>query len=336
MTQDGHDKALVPIPSDPSFVVKQHERAVNTCYIDSLITAMFYPLDLADPLLKLQRFRCDQHIVVSLLMTSINQIRSGEGLKTSTVSFLRFALQENGWYLGDQQEDVLEFFLFLSGVLKAPQIPLYVSLAHPGEPSPRDNELKFESVIFLDMYNGPRFEDALDHYFFHETIPELQRGTQVSASIRKWIFTPSQVEQAPDMNAIEPNLQSVMRCIPIIVKRYRYGEQKNRDTLTLATSIPATKYVKNKMDGVEYTLVLRSAVCHLGAQQQFGHYVCHTWQPDIGWRRWDDLALGKVRTVLADHRTSEPCNSYWKTEIERDGYMFFYELVESIRSENVM
>lgn len=265
----------------------------------------------------------------SHLRAIVSHVRRATPVPARLVSELREALVGSGWHAGKGQHDVTELLTHLLDVLHAPYIPLWKRLVHSAPSEPDDTAPFTERVLWLDPAKGDVSVAALlDRYFFDEVLDGLNRGGgKVSARVYKTLFpfyTPLR-ETGESVSATRSSFDALL--IPLALNRYRQGVQKNTTSVHLPTAIPAMRYVQPGTRTPAYTLMLRSVICHLGSRITSGHYVTYTYHPTVGWRRWDDLQGGVVKSVRGDVGNGLPENQAWRNEICQDSYLVFYELV---------
>lgn len=212
-------------------------------------------------------------------------------------------------------------------LLNAPYIPLIKMILHDSTPEPADISPFTERLLWLYPTSESSLEHLLTHFFCHGKLTGIRRGGVITdATVRQTLipFYTSQRETGESTQITRDSFSVVL--IPLAIARFSPTGGKNTATVHVSTAIRAVNYITppNKLP---YTLILRSIICHLGASIAHGHYVSYTYAPEIGWRRWDDLAPGQVETVRGDVETGLPENRRWTREIERNCYICFYELV---------
>lgn len=327
MPETSSNNSLLPLPKTPHPAPFPPQNAGNTCYLDSLLVALFSSQDIADSLLTPPSPNPNTLPLLSTLRASINHLRAGTVLPRPLISTLRKHLISHGWHSGSSQQDAAELYGFLWDLLAAPFLPLFSMLSHSGVPDPSDESPTTERLLWLEVKDGASIAGMLDHYFFEEELHGLRRGKVVNAKVTKRLlpfYTPLR-ETGETVDARRPNFRYLS--VPLALGRFRQNGTKNRARIRVATAISATRYVGRMIKTIEYTLILRSVVCHLGSSIRIGHYICYTFEPTIGWRRWNDLDGSQVKTVKGRPDTGLPSKEEWAHEIEHDGYLCFYELV---------
>eukprot|EP00903_Cladosiphon_okamuranus_P021797 g20043.t1 len=146
----------------PGAPVRGMANGGNTCYIDSLLFAMFATLDAFDWLLFKPLPPTDPPQVKLLqkhLRFLVNQLRGGATVPREHSNLIRNHLRTCGWQGGpSSQEDVTELFTFLVCLLRCPALPLSEALFHGGKGEPGDSRISTERALFLalpDEENAP-------------------------------------------------------------------------------------------------------------------------------------------------------------------------------------
>ncbi|KAJ3116828.1 hypothetical protein HK098_006469 [Nowakowskiella sp. JEL0407] len=156
---DARDGVLLPASETAS--MRGFQNAGNTCYIDSLLFAMFGRESVFDILLI--QVSTDENI--SLLQSSlrmvVNQLRSDKLVSAWAMARLRENLIKCGWIVGssgtnakankNSQQDVSELFLFLTSLLQAPFLPVEKKLFHGGKIDSNDERLSTERILVLSI-----------------------------------------------------------------------------------------------------------------------------------------------------------------------------------------
>lgn len=320
---------LIPLSPQPIPSPRNPQNAGNTCYLDSILVALFAEHDGSDSLLTVQTPSPPHQALRKALRVAVNYIRCGQVLPRRAIRDVLDALIKLGWYPGSAQQDAAELYAFLLDELSAPFVPLYNNLSHGGVPDAADHTPSTERLLWLDLNGGGALTTMLNHYFFGQVRKGLRRGgSRVDAKLTRNLipfYTPTR-ETGETVSARRINFRYLT--VPLAINRFRSrGVRKDRAFVDVPTAISATHYVNHFASGARYTLILRSVVCHIGYSIASGHYVCYTYEPKVGWRRWNDLDDAPVKSVRGDVRLGLPENESWKEEIARDSYLLFYELV---------
>ncbi|KAL2919700.1 hypothetical protein HK105_200614 [Polyrhizophydium stewartii] len=170
----------------------------NSCYIDSLLFAMFSTSGAYDSLMDAPTLDTEDEMDYSMrrylrfalessIRLFVNRLRSGELVEPRYVLRFRRALYDLGWFGSGaaalaSQQDASELFLFLAETLGAPFLPLQSEIFHGGQPSTDDSRVFTERVIQLSLPNvaphiGVLFEDMLVDHFFNRTVRRTRDGT---------------------------------------------------------------------------------------------------------------------------------------------------------------
>ncbi|KAK9477254.1 ubiquitin carboxyl-terminal hydrolase-domain-containing protein [Lipomyces japonicus] len=161
-----------------------------TCYLDSLLFAMYARLEAFEPIL--YRVYPDGPLqkLSALLRLWVNLLRAGKLITTDITSQLRLALVENGWVDAgsNQQQDASEAFVFITEKLSMPLLTLKMDIAHGGkEASEDDHKFINERLLHVPVLGTPKdppitLEQCLEEYFANSVIVkrELERRQSVS------------------------------------------------------------------------------------------------------------------------------------------------------------
>lgn len=327
---------LYPLPIRPHSHARNFENAGNTCYLSTVLVALFAEFDACDALLTptSPTVSAARLSLCAALRAAVNRLRSADVVRKPLVADVRTQLVTLRWQGGTAQQDAAELFAFLFDALGAPFVPLYNNLWHAGVPDAADHAPSTERLLWLDLVGaGGRgriaLKSMLDDYFFGQKRQGLRRrGVGVDAAVTKSLipfYTPTR-ETGETVSARRDKFRYLT--VPLAVNRFQMGTgRKSRDAVAVPTAVDATEYVNAFAGGAQYTLILRSVVCHTGAEIRKGHYVAYTYGPRVGWRRWNDLDARPVRSVRGSVVSGEPEDERWAEEIARDCYLLFYELV---------
>ncbi|CZT05858.1 uncharacterized protein RAG0_11777 [Rhynchosporium agropyri] len=146
-----------------------------TCYIDSLLFAMFARLDSFEPII-LRGFEEEpKRRLAAILRVYVNMLRQGILIHTDITEQLQKALGECGWEdaVSLEQQDVSEAFNQLASILDLPLLSLKVDLYHVGQDDdPDDHKIIQERLLDVAVPDEPppgkptvRLEDCLESYF---------------------------------------------------------------------------------------------------------------------------------------------------------------------------
>ncbi|CAM9177600.1 unnamed protein product [Ectocarpus sp. 8 AP-2014] len=140
---------------NPGAPVRGMQNGGNTCYIDSLLFAMFATLDAFDWLLFKPLPSTDPpeaRLLQKHLRFLVNQLREGATVPREHSNLIRTHLRRCGWQGGaSTQEDVTELFTFLVCLLRCPALPLSEALFHGGNVDAGDSRISTERALFLAL-----------------------------------------------------------------------------------------------------------------------------------------------------------------------------------------
>ncbi|KAL0943945.1 ubiquitin c-terminal hydrolase family protein [Colletotrichum truncatum] len=219
-------------------MVGAENRGNVTCYLDSLLFAMFAKLDAFECMLKNDFSDEPKRRLVTLLRLWVNMLRSGKMIHTDMTKLIQDALADCGWSDAKllEQQDTSEAFAFITETLQLPLLQLQVDLFHQGKNDKDDHKLVYERLLNLAVPPDPdgkgiRLEDCLEEYFNtqvdvlrdrHEEKKELAQTTPNKNTIR--LVTP---EHSTDFEAADVLSSSPLQLSPALERRWTASQAPN-------------------------------------------------------------------------------------------------------------
>ncbi|OKL57722.1 hypothetical protein UA08_07122 [Talaromyces atroroseus] len=147
-----------------------------TCYLDSLLFAMFSRLDFFEAILytPFTEPNDPRRKLVIILRLWVNMLRSGKLITTDITEHLQASLSECGWKEAAdlRQQDASEAFTFITEKLELPLLTLKMDIYHTGKEDAADdhkfiNERLLEVAIPPEHIDGTpiTLEECLEAYF---------------------------------------------------------------------------------------------------------------------------------------------------------------------------
>ncbi|KAL2067894.1 hypothetical protein VTL71DRAFT_15992 [Oculimacula yallundae] len=166
-----------------------------TCYIDSLLFAMFARLDSFEPIILRPFEEEPKRRLAAILRVYVNMLRQGVLIHTDVTEQLQKALGECGWEdaVCLEQQDVSEAFNQLASILDLPLLSLKVDLYHVGQDDdPDDHKIIQERLLDVAVPDEPppgkptvRLEDCLESYFNNRvTVLRRLERTNTGSSLK--------------------------------------------------------------------------------------------------------------------------------------------------------
>ncbi|KDN63030.1 putative ubiquitin carboxyl-terminal hydrolase [Colletotrichum sublineola] len=209
-----------------------------TCYLDSLLFAMFAKLDAFECMLKNEFTDEPRRRLVTLLRLWVNMLRSGKLIHTDMTKLIQDALADCGWSDAKllEQQDTSEAFAFVTETLQLPLLQLQVDLFHQGKNDKDDHKLVYERLLNLAVPPDPegkgiRLEDCLEEYFntrvdvlrdSHEEKKELERSASSKTTIRLVTQEDGQELETTDTLSASP-----LQLSPVLEDRGTGSQQPN-------------------------------------------------------------------------------------------------------------
>ncbi|TVY45208.1 hypothetical protein LOCC1_G003507 [Lachnellula occidentalis] len=167
-------------------------REYVTCYLDSLLFAMFARLGSFEPILHNTFEDEPRRRLATLIRLWVNMLRSGKLITTDITKYLQEALAACGWPDAAQleQQDTSEAFSFITEQLLLPLLTLKMDIYHTGaDDDPDDHKVVHERLLEVGIPedhdpDAPiKLEDCLEGYFNNniEVTRNLHRSNTISS-----------------------------------------------------------------------------------------------------------------------------------------------------------
>ena len=174
MLEDTYEGIIKPYNADTRLVGAVNRDGI-TCYLDTLLFAMFAKLDSFEAMLYDNFEDAKRKRLAGLLRLWVNMLRTGRLVTTDVTEHIQHALVDCGWRDAGrhQQQDPSEAFTFITGQLELPMLTLKMDMYHTGKEDPQDDH-KFvnERLLEVAILDAPAegrdvitLEDCLEHYF---------------------------------------------------------------------------------------------------------------------------------------------------------------------------
>ena len=269
------------------------ENGFNTCYISSLLMALFYKPSYLDNMLQQEPKNPDLIYLQELIKTKfVDKVRNGVSVLSDVMNEIRTYANICGWLkdipneLADQQ-DVNEFYGFLADEANLPHIDIQRRTITEGITIKGDLG-EIESIPFINLivpYDVDEIsvKDLLNHWMNNNTV-EVKRNT-----IKDGIKIEENVKA---LNIYE--IMNVPFAIGISLNRFN-----NEINTRIETKIDIQKKVKFHhvldKDGLKWRI--HSIICHTGETSKSGHYYAVIFGSDNTWFLFNDLYVPSLQKI---------------------------------------
>lgn len=172
---------ITPITTLDIFSIPKYNRILGaenrngvTCYLDTLMFAMFARLESFEPMLNGDNKGGDKENLAAMMRLYINMLRSGCIVTTDITKALLGAIIKAGWDESciSQQQDCCDLFTFITDKLEMPMMTLKLDIEHEGkEDATDDHKLVNERLLLVSVPETENtdepilLEDCLEQYF---------------------------------------------------------------------------------------------------------------------------------------------------------------------------
>lgn len=288
----GEDMIDVDIIPNSLFVV---ENGLNTCYIDSLLMALFYKQSTyLDNILycepKDSLYIYLQEVIKHKFVTPI---RNNISVLASDMNEIRLNAHICGWLAGStpdellDQQDVNEFYSFLLDVTNGQNIKIQRQTIYENNDNTEFGEI--ESLPFISL----SVPDNTDKTSVKELLNDWMNNNVVH-NIEKYIIK----NEKKELNLVNGlNFYKIIN-VPMFIglSFNRFGNNQTR----IQTMIDVQKKIKlyhinDENEGLRWTI--HSLICHKGESNNNGHYYSIIYSSDNKWLIFDDLSIPCLQEI---------------------------------------
>ncbi|RPA83755.1 cysteine proteinase [Ascobolus immersus RN42] len=192
--QDSKDGIVKGIQTQVPLLGAENNRK-STCYLDSLLFAMFARLESFEAVLY-NMFDDDERQKLSAhIRLFVNLLRTGKLITTDIIQEIQNSIALCGWEdaAGKDQQDVSEAFGFITDKLQLPLLTLKMDLAH-GAKEAMDDDHRFVNERLLSIALPPdkgqsvQLEECLERYFSDKI--EVKRYLEQRSNVRPEVNEP--------------------------------------------------------------------------------------------------------------------------------------------------
>ncbi|KAL8956201.1 MAG: hypothetical protein Q9193_006208, partial [Seirophora villosa] len=236
-------------------------RENTTCYLDSLLFAMFARLGCFEAMLYMDFDDGKKKRLATLLRLWINALRSGKLITTDITKHIQLAIADCGWEEAAQvrQQDASEAFNFITDTLELPLLTLKMDIFHHGKEETGDdhkfvNERMLEVAIPEEPNDGLALtlEACLENYFNNriEVKRYLSNRNRTNRSVRSQASFDSSKGAASHVETVE--LDDSMPSTPLSpMPASMKSSRRLTNSRPRAPSIIQEYYVTEKDDSLD-------------------------------------------------------------------------------------
>lgn len=266
------------------------ENGFNTCYIDSLLMALFYtPSNIYNNMLENDPANNDFLYLQEMIKCNfIEPIRKEISVSSDTINEIRNYSFVNGWKLNEpselpEQQDVTEYYTFLLENLSNQLIQIERTTITEGI-STKDDEGKIENIPFITVNVG-----------------EFDYETNIKNLIDKWLNdNPVDLrrETFENNNKVTKDIKglniykicNIPNIVPIYINRFALNGSNK-----LLTKIDINKKIK-LINGSDIRWIIHSVICHTGNTMKEGHYYTILINSNK-WLMFDDMSVPSLKEI---------------------------------------
>lgn len=253
------------------------ENAGNTCYIDSLLMALFFQPSSIDKLLSTDvKDALIIYLQEYIKEKFVSYIRNNKSILSDDIEMLRTLCFQIGWKNNNlnefyDQQDVNEFYIFITSLFENEQIILNKNIVS------EDIEIKIN-----DRENIPFIPLSLQENINNDTIKNM---------LHRWLY--DNVQEYNGKNRLcSYNIVNYPLILALSINRFNNTENR----------ITTNVIIQKKLNLNYEEWVFHSAVCHVGETLKHGHYYSLIRNGDDRWFLFDDLQTPCIKECKMDDK----------------------------------
>lgn len=259
----------------------------NTCYIDSLIMAMFFSPSACDYILntKLENGKA-VYLQEIIKAHFLERVRQSKSVTSEYIDMIRSQLYYLGWTRHNteddldpnlskvllEQHDVSELYHFMLDKLGGEQIKIQIETITGGIKC-KDDSGKIDTIPFIPLtlpINGMEISvKKMLHNWMYDNIKEVERDMMTNKGREKRKISAIDVKHITNYPAMVG--LCINRFQNVVDKNNKITIKRNNADVIIQKKISP---FHNKFALNRYEWIFHAAICHKGDSNQSGHYYC--------------------------------------------------------------
>ncbi|CAH6421200.1 Ubiquitin carboxyl-terminal hydrolase [uncultured virus] len=257
------------------------ENAINTCYIDSLLMALFYNPSIIGNLLNSD---CKEGMSIYLqeyIRTNfVEYIQQNKSVLENTMNMIRILSIQNGWINGKSsnmvdsninrnyydnifdQQDVTEYYNFLINIFNGPQIEIQRQTITEGLPDENDIG-KIEKLPFIPLSIPDNIQQIDIKELYHNWVYDN------CSNIKRMVPTANGKEERSVLGLNTYHITNIPYIIGFQINRFKEENKKNYANIIIQKKI---HLFMNSSNPFHHEWIFHAAICHKGETIKSGHY----------------------------------------------------------------
>jgi ubiquitin C-terminal hydrolase len=285
------------------------ENGLNTCYMDSLLMALFYkPSTYLESILHSDPKNLDAIYLQEIIKNKfVDQVRKNNSVLADVINEIRIYANVCGWLENSsnecnelfEQQDVNEFYSFLLNITNAPLIEIQRQTISEAFESKSDIS-ELESIPFInltvpDNIDATSIKDLLNNWMNSNTVEDIKREVQDDKGQRK-------IESVKALNIYK--IVNVPTFIALSINRFNSNVNRRIETRVDIQKKIKLHHILDGNDGLRWKI--HSMICHRGETPKGGHYYTVLFGSDNTWLIFDDQSVPCLKEVqIKDTKIAE-------------------------------
>ena len=268
------------------------ENGLNTCYMDSLLMALFYKQSTYLDTLLCTEPKNFEHIYLQeiIKLKFVDQVRKNISITTDIINEIRIYANSCGWKANSidefelfEQQDVNEFYTFLLNIFNAPLVEIQRQTYSEALNNENDIGL-IEKLPFINLTvsENSSIKELLSSWMNMNEVNGLKREVQEQ-----------KIESVKGLNIYK--IMNVPTFIGISLNRFSNFSGKRIDAMVDIQKKIKLHHISDDNDGLRWTM--HAIICHRGDTPKSGHYYSVLFGSDNTWLLFDDQAVPCLKEI---------------------------------------
>jgi len=274
------------------------ENGLNTCYIDSLLMALFYkPSTFLDSLLQTEPKNYDYIYLQEIIKNKfVDQVRKNNSVTADIINEIRNYASMCGWLstLPEKdkydeffaQQDVNEFYSFLLDSINVPLIEIQRQTICEAEDHQNDigtiEKIPFINLIAPENKDETSIKELLNTWMNNNTVENIKREVIGLNGQKK-------IEYVKGLNIYK--IVNVPSFIALSISRFNNVSNNRIQTKINIQKIIKLHHITDPDDKGGLRWTIHAIICHKGDTLKGGHYYSVLYMGDNKWILFDDMSI---------------------------------------------
>lgn len=283
------------------------ENGLNTCYIDSLLMALFYkPCTYLESLLHSDPKDLNCIYLQEIIKTKfIDQVRKNNSVIADIINEIRIYSHECGWLTGIpneydelfEQQDINEFYSFLLNAINVPLIEIQRQTLYEnyecGDNIGDPETIPFINLIIPDNTDEISVKELINYWMNHNTVNNVNKEVVENGE--------KTIKSVNGLNIYR--IVNIPTFVALSISRFNTTNERIETKIDIQKKIKL-HHISDNNYGLRWRI--HSMICHRGENPKNGHYYSVLYGSNNNWLLFDDQSIPCLKEIsLKDKNIAE-------------------------------